>query len=310
VVGVSFAVGPTIASLVLSVGPWPWLFAINIPLGLLALAFSVHGLPRTAPGAQRLDPLAALLNIVTFATLGGALIAVAQRAGAAVVFGAMASTLVFGALLLRRESGRSAPMLPIDLFGRPVFTLSTITAIAAFATQGLAFVSLPFYFEGALHRSQIETGFLLTPWSAVVALISPLGGRLADRYAPAIPCAIGLAMLSAGMVSLAMLPAQPLAVEICVRMAICGAGFSLFQSPNLKALMGSVPAARSGGANGVISSARLLGQASGAALVALSFQLAGAHGPMLALFTGAGFAALAAVTSALRLLAERPATCP
>ncbi|MDF3832590.1 MFS transporter, partial [Cupriavidus basilensis] len=215
---------------------------------------------------------------------------------------ALAVFLVAAVLLLRRERGHPAPMLPIDLMKRPMFALSTMTAVCSFAAQGLAFVSLPFYFESVLGRSPIETGFLMTPWSAVVALMAPLAGRLSDRYPPGLLGGVGLAVMCAGMASLALLPAHPSALDIGIRMAICGAGFGFFQSPNLKALMSSAPRERSGGASGVIATARLLGQATGAALVALSFGIAGRHGPTLALGLGAGFAGVASIASGLRLI--------
>jgi MFS transporter, DHA2 family, multidrug resistance protein len=211
--------------------------------------------------------------------------------------------IVFGLLLMRRESGHPAPMLPVDLFRLPVFALSAITAVCSFAAQGLAFVSLPFYFEDVLHRSQVETGFLMTPWPVVVALAAPIAGRLSDRYPPGLLGAIGLAILSAGMASLALMPAHPQIIDIAIRMAVCGAGFGFFQSPNLKALMASAPPHRSGGASGIIATARLLGQTTGAALVALSFGMAGRHGPTLALTAGAVFAGAASVASGLRLFA-------
>ena len=78
-------------------------------------------------------------------------------------------------------------------------------------------------------------------------------------------------------------------------------GVTLFQSPNLKAIMSAAPAERAGGASGMVAMARLHGQALGAALVALCFGIAGSQGPVLALWLGAGFAALGACTSAARL---------
>ncbi len=307
VVGVSFAVGPTVASIILSFGTWPWLFAVNLPIGLLALSIGWHSLPQTKRSEHGFDPVAAILNVITFAALIFALGEGVQREPAQYVVAAVVVFAIAFALLLRRERGHPAPMLPVDLFRRPMFALSTVTAICSFAAQGLAFVSLPFYFEHVLGRNPVETGFLLTPWSAVVALMAPIAGRLSDRYPPGLLGGIGLAVMAAGMASLAIMPADAGVLNIGIRMAVCGAGFGFFQSPNLKALMASAPRERAGGASGVVATARLLGQATGAALVALSFGIAGAHGPTLALALGAGFAAAAAVASWLRLITPHSA---
>jgi DHA2 family multidrug resistance protein-like MFS transporter len=303
VVGVSFAVGPTIASMILATATWPWLFAINVPLGVIALVFALPALPHTAQGKHAFDPAAALLNVITFIALILSLGEAAQRGSLTVVLVSAAIALVFGGLLIWREAGHPAPMLPVDLFRRPVFALSAVTAVCAFAAQGLAFVSLPFYFEDVLMRSQVATGFLMTPWPVVVAAAAPIAGRLSDRYPPGLLGGIGLAILAAGMASLALMPAHPTVIDIVVRMAVCGAGFGFFQSPNLRAIMASTPPERSGGASGTIAVARLLGQTTGAALVALCFGIAGRHGPTLALTLGAIFAGAASVASGLRLFA-------
>ena len=305
VVGVGFAVGPSVASLVLSVASWPWLFGINVPLGLVALAIAVPSLPHSPRSTHRFDGIAAVLTVVSFTALIVALTSAAQREPASLWLSALVVALVFGALLIRREHGSTAPILPVDLFRRPAFALSSITAICSFAAQGLAFVALPFYFEGVLHRDQVDTGFLMSPWSIAVALAAPLAGRLSDRYEPGILGGVGLAILAAGMTSLALLPASPSALDISIRMAICGAGFGFFQSPNLRALMSSAPPQRAGGASGTIATSRLLGQTTGAALTALCFSLAGVQGSTYALWLGAVFAALASVASVLRLVAPK-----
>jgi MFS transporter, DHA2 family, multidrug resistance protein len=105
------------------------------------------------------------------------------------------------------------------------------------------------------------------------------------------------------MASLALLPAHPAVLDISIRMAVCGAGFGFFQSPNLKAIMQSAPPERSGGASGIVATARLLGQTTGAALVALCFGIADLHGPTLALALGAAFAGAASIASGLRMFA-------
>ncbi|WP_158902829.1 MFS transporter [Burkholderia sp. L27(2015)] len=306
VVAIAFAIGPTIASVILAVGTWPWLFAINVPLGVISLIFALRVLPHTSRASHSFDALVAFYNVGTFSLLILALGEAAHQVDAKTVLIELAGALVFGALLLRRQAGHPAPMLPVDLFRRPMFALSSVTAVCTFAAQGLAFVSLPFYFETALGRSQVETGFLMTPWPVVVGLMAPIAGRLSDKYSPAALGGIGLSALCVGMVLLALLPPHPSVFNIVWRMGVCGAGFGFFQAPNLRAIMSSAPPHRSGSASGIVATARLMGQTIGAALVALCFTLSAARGPTLALATGAVFAGVASIASLMRMFADNP----
>jgi MFS transporter, DHA2 family, multidrug resistance protein len=304
VVAIAFTIGPTVASAILWVASWHWLFLVNVPLGLGALALGLRTLPASAVHNHDFDTLAALLCAGLFALLilglgtfshGGSWHAAAlQWAGAALCAG----------ILLRRQAAHPAPMLAVDLFRRPVFALSALTAICAFTTQGLAFVSLPFLLQ-SLGHSQVATGFLLTPWPAVVALVALIAGPLSDRYPAGVLAGLGLLVLGIGMACLGLLAGgtgQPGTGDLVWRLILCGAGFGFFQSPNLRAIMGSAPPSRSGGASGIVATARLLGQTCGAALVALCFHLSVAHGPVLALWLGCAFALVGAVASGLRLL--------
>jgi DHA2 family multidrug resistance protein-like MFS transporter len=141
----------------------------------------------------------------------------------------------------------------------------------------------------------------MTPWPLVVGIMAPIGGRLSDRYPAGLLGGLGLAVLGIGMVLLATLPASPSVINIVWRMVICGLGFGFFQTPNIRAIMSSAPSDRSGGASGIVATARLTGQTIGAALAALCFALADREGATLALALGAGFAALGSVMSFLRL---------
>jgi DHA2 family multidrug resistance protein-like MFS transporter len=301
VVAVAFAVGPPVASIILSIGSWPWLFAANVPFGILAFSFGYRTLPKIAGATHGFDPLVALLTAVTFGSLMLGLGEAAHQADIDRVLLELGIGCVFGILLLRRQAGHPAPMFPIDLFRRAPFTLSAFTGIFSFATQGLAFVSLPFYFEQMLHRSPVETGFLMTPWPVVVAIMAPIAGRLSDRYSAGILGGIGMAVLAVGMALLALLPTHPSVWDICWRMAICGGGFGFFQAPNLKAIMSSAPPSRSGGASGTVGLVRLFGQTSGAALVALLFLMFGMQGSVYSLALGAIMAAISCAFSLMRL---------
>ncbi len=305
VVAVAFAVGPTTASLILSVWSWPWLFAVNVPLGLFAYFLARKVLPHTRRATHKFDALTAIYNAGAFGLLILAIGEGAHLSDAKTVALELLGALVFFILLLRRQKGHAAPMLPVDLFRRPLFTLSALTAVCTFATQSLAFVSLPFYFESVLGRSAIETGFLITPWAVLVGIMAPIAGRLSDHYPPGLLGGIGLSVLSAGMVSLILISPDVSVFGICWRMAVCGIGFGFFQAPNLRAIMSSAPPERGGSASGVVATSRLLGQASGAALVAFCFIISTQHGETLALGLGAVFAAIASIASFMRLFVQQ-----
>jgi DHA2 family multidrug resistance protein-like MFS transporter len=165
----------------------------------------------------------------------------------------------------------------------------------------LALVSLPFLLQRGLHYSAVQTGLMITPWPIAITLVSPLAGRLADRYPAGLLGAFGLVVFAAGLLSLALTPSDASVPDIIWRMALAGAGFGLFQSPNNRAMIASTPLARSGGASGMLGTARLLGQTIGAALVAFSLARMPAHGTVLSLYIGVGFALAAAAVSSLRL---------
>jgi DHA2 family multidrug resistance protein-like MFS transporter len=302
VVATAFTLGPTIASGILAAGSWPWLFAVNIPFGLIAIAIGLKTLPATPRAVHAFDFLGAALAAACLGLFILGIGSAAHKAGPGMVLSELTAAIVLGWFLTRRHADHPAPMLPIDLFRRPIFALSAATAVCSFAVQGLAFVSLPFYFEDILLRTQVETGFFMTPWPLVVAIMAPIGGRLSDRYPVGILGGLGLALLGLGMVLLATLPAAPGVANIVWRMMICGIGFGFFQTPNMKALMSSAPSGRSGSASSIVATARLTGQTIGAALAALCFGLAGRNGATLALALGAGFAAVGSVMSFLRLV--------
>lgn len=303
VVGVSFTLGPTLASAILSVTTWHWLFLINVPLGLMAFFLGMRSLPDIERATHGFDRLAAVLCGGLFAFMVLGLGTAVHGAEALLTLGELLIALVCGVLLVRRQFNHPAPMLAFDLFRRPLFALSSATAICSFCAQGLAFVALPFMLQTELGHSQVATGFLMTPWPAVVALMALVAGRLSDKVSPGLLGAIGLLVLSVGMATLATLGTEASAFDIGWRMAVCGAGFGFFQSPNLKALMTSAPPERSGGASGIVATSRLLGQTLGASLVALCFHLAASGGgPQLALWLGCAFAFAGCLASGLRVL--------
>ncbi|WP_298951845.1 MFS transporter [uncultured Methylobacterium sp.] len=300
-VAIASAAGPTVASAILAVASWPWLFLVNGPLGVAALLVAARTLPATPLSGARFDGLSAVLNAVFFGLLITGVDGLGDPAGQRLAVAALAGALVVGTAFVWFQLRLPAPLLPVDLLRIRVFALSMVSSVCAFSAQMMAYVALPFYFQDVLHRSSIETGFLMTPWPIAIAVVAPISGRLADRYPPGLLGGIGLAVLAVGLALMAALPPDPSTAAIAWRLTVCGLGFGLFQAPNNKVIITSAPRERSGGASGMQSTARLLGQSLGAAVVAVIFGLAHTAGTITALWLAAALSGVGALASTLRV---------
>lgn len=300
-VAASSTVGPTLAGIILSSLSWPWLFVINIPLGVMAVAMGFNNLPENERSNRRFDLVSAVLTALTLGLIV-TMIDSASHAVDAGVIALQAVVCVFAGFLLTRRSLRTAePLLPLDLLRIPVFTLSICTSIMSFLAQMMAFVSLPFLFQLQFGFRPIEVGFLMMPWPIALAVVAPISGKLSDKYSPAILGLLGLLFFATGLALVGLLPPNPGVADICWRMGICGIGFGLFQAPNNRMMITSTPRARSGAASGMLGTARLLGQSLGAALVALMLSLWGIEGIPQILFIASGSALFASLISVSRL---------
>lgn len=300
VLSLSAAAGPTIAALILGLATWPWLFLINLPIGIAAWIVARKALPDPHGHGQPFDWLSALLSAAMMGlTVFGAEWFAREAAPLGLAIGV--AGLTCGGILVWREWGDPRPLFPVDLLKIPLFGMSIATSTVSFAAQMLAYVTMPFLLQSVLGRSVFETGLLMTPWPLALGIAAPFAGKLADRYPAGLLGGIGLSIFSFGLFELSRLGASPGTVDIAWRMAFCGLGFGLFQSPNNRTIVSCAPRHRSGAAGGMLATARLLGQTVGAVSVAAAFHIAGVTvGPRL-LATAAIAAAVAAALSLLRL---------
>jgi DHA2 family multidrug resistance protein-like MFS transporter len=296
-VAIAAAIGPTVASAVLAVAPWPWLFGINGPIGLVAYLIAVRSQPESPRAERPLNHVGAALNAGTFILLASGLQALALVQ--------LAAGALLGYILVRHELDRPSPLIPFDLLRIRLFSLSVATSVASFLAQMAGLVALPFEIQ-RLGRSAVETGLLMTPWPVAVAIAAPIAGRLADRYPAGILGSLGMICMAAGLALLAAFPEGGSAADFIWRMALCGLGFGFFQAPNNRTLLAAAPRSRSGAAGGMLASARLLGQTLGAAGVAILFRAYPQSGSNVILWCAAAFALTAALISLSRLAGTTP----
>ena len=299
IIAVSAGAGPTIASFILAVADWPWLFWIKVPFAFLAFVGGLYTLPRTPRASHPFDAVSALLSAVTFGALIFFIDALTHETPPLVIGAEFLIMVAAGIVLVRREMSVPLPLLPIDLLRLPIFALSVGTSICSFLSQTLAFIALPFHMQ-AIGYSAVEVGLLMTPWPLATAVLAPIAGRLSDKHPAGMLGLIGLVMFAAGLAALVLIDERTSTLDMVWRMALAGAGFGLYQSPNNRTMQASAPRRRSGGASGMQAVARLLGQTVGAALTAFAF-VRFTDGNVAALWLAVAFAMLGAIVSAMRL---------
>ncbi len=301
-IAIASAAGPGIAGAILSIAHWPWLFAVNIPLGIAVLLLG-GVLGHTQGRPRKLDAWALVANTAMFVLFfsGADRVAKAPVEGGAMIVAAVAC--LFALLWIERKS--PAPLVPTDLFAAPAFRVAVIASIFCFTGQMLSYVALPFYLQHRLGMTPTEAGLYMMPWPAAVVVIAPISGRLANRFKTAWLCAIGGALLAVGLAIVGLLPAGPHAVTFVAGTVIAGIGFGLFQTPNNRILLLSAPKARSGAAGAMQGTARLSGQTFGSIVMTIIFGLVTTTAaPAFALVLAAAFAALAALVSLARVRHE------
>lgn len=273
-IAASTAIAPIVGGTILAAMSWQWLFAINIPLGLLAIILALRAIPgRPSATKEPFDIAGAMLSAIAL----GALILSADAfshgklspstLAAAVTFALTA--IIAGGLFIWRQRRAPKPLIPLSMFSSTRFSLAALTSLASFVSQGMTFIALPFLFQSVYGYSAFASAILFMPWPLGIVLAAPYAGRLADRYPPAIISTVGLCLFAAGLVLLAQLPEHAQEWDIGLRSLLCGIGFGCFQSPNNREMLSNATRENSGYASGVLAIMRTFGQCLGAAFVGI-----------------------------------------
>jgi DHA2 family multidrug resistance protein-like MFS transporter len=298
VVALASAAAPNLGAAMISMAPWQGLFAINLPLAAAAL-WATRSLPPSPQGSEPLDATSITLSALSFGLLIlSAGLASFRAALGAAAFGAGALALV---LLVRRETPKRAPLLPLDLLGSRSFRLSVMASVSCFTAQSAGLLALAFLLQQGFSLPITTAGLYLSAWPMSVALTALAAGRLADRAPTAWLCAIGGALLAAGLAGAAACRPGGEVSLLLPFACLAGVGFGLFQSPNNRNMFLSAPPERSGAAGAAQGSARVIGQTLGALLMSLLLTLLPAEtAATVALALSSGLALSAGAMSLVR----------
>ena len=308
-IAIATAAGPTIAGAILSVASWHWLFLINVPLGIAAFFIGWRLLPQNpkADHKPRFDRVSAFENMVVFGLIFYALGNFSRRGDMVLSTVLLTVGLAVGFFYVRRQFKHEQPLLPVDLFRNSMYTMSILTSVCSFLAQSSAMIALPFLYLNIYHFSAITTGLLMTPWPLATMVVSPIAARYVERHNPGATAAAGMGVFIVGVILLLFTGPGTTEIDIAWRMAVCGMGFGMFQTPNGIVMVMATPVNRSGGAGGMQSTARLVGQTLGATMISVVFGLAASEvsAVRLCLIIAAAFSACAGILSYTRTLGHK-----
>ncbi|MBN1383111.1 MAG: MFS transporter [Deltaproteobacteria bacterium] len=269
---VGLVVGPFIGGLLTQYVGWRCIFFFTVPLGLLvifSILWKLKGDWAEASG-ERFDFVGSLIYGIALLAMMYGFSILPSTLGTFLIFIGIACLVVFGFWELRVKS----PVLDLHLFihNRP-FAFSNLAALLNYmATFAVGFL-LSLYLQYIKGFTPRDAGLILVIQPIVMALLSPLAGRLSDRIEPRIIASIGMALTTLGMVPLILLNNSTNLLQVYASLVILGLGFALFASPNMNAVMSSVDRKFYGVASGTVGTMRLVGQMFSMGLTMLIFAL-------------------------------------
>jgi len=260
--------GPFVGGALISLVGWRAIFLVNLPIGLAGLWLAFRFAAETPRLAQReLDLTGQIAAVIALGSLAGALIEAGQKGWQhPLVLTGFAVAAASAVLFILQERRAAQPMLPLSLFGQRMFALTALVGLLVnIAIYGLLFV-LSLYFQEVNGLSAFQTGLAFVPMMAAVFPVNLIAPRVSERIGAPATIACGAVISALGCVALLGIRPDTSYAAVCAQMIAMSAGLGLLVPPMTSTLLGSVDAARSGIAAGVLNATRQTGSVLGVAL--------------------------------------------
>jgi EmrB/QacA subfamily drug resistance transporter len=312
--GLGVALGPIVGGLLTTGLSWHWIFWVNVPVGLVAAVVAPRVLQESFGRREPVDAgglalaSAALLALVWTTVRGND-----HGWGAPMTLLGYGAAAVLGAAFVGWERQRAHAMLPLRLFSSRVFSTVNVAGFLLHFAMFAAFFMVIQFLAHARGDGPVTAGLWTLPWTLMPLVVSPLAARLAQRIAPALLVAAGLALVGAGSLVLSAL-VGPGTHEASLALPLWAIGIGIgLVLPNVVVLaMGAVPAADLGKASGTLNTARQLGSVFGVAVAVAAYEAAGSSATAAATSAGAAAGLVAAAipaflgAAAMLTIAPRP----
>lgn len=259
--------GPLLGGVLVTAGGWPLVFAVVVPVVVVAFGAVLLAVPPSRPDRHR--RLAGVASALAAITLGGTVAAVigfAHDGPGIGPFTAAAAAVVAGIVLVRHERHAAEPLLPPALLTDPRSIGPTVTAATMnLVLNGSLFV-LTLLLQTVQHRDALMAGAALLPMFLPLVVLAPVAGRLTGRYGPRVPLLAGALAAGFGAAGLALVQVDSTYTVLLVPLLGLGIGGGLCTTPVVAAALAAAPAGRAGLAGGLNNAARQAGTAVGVAI--------------------------------------------
>ncbi len=269
VAGLGGALGPLTGGFLVEHFYWGSVFLVNIPIVIFGLLAGFFVIPTSKdPHAGKLDPLGALLSIAGLTALLYAIIEAPSKgwgSSETLVVGAVGLLLLVGFVVWEKTTDH--PMLDVTFFKKPRFTAASISITLVFFSMFGSLFLLTQYFQFVLGYSPLETGVRMLPFAAAMMVVSPLSAKLVERIGTKITVALGLGLVTTGLLTMIGLQADTPYANIFWRLMLMAAGMGLTMAPATDSVMGSLPLFKAGVGSAVNDTTRQVGGALGVAVI-------------------------------------------
>lgn len=256
--------GPALGGLIISVAGWPYLFWINVPVGLLTFFGGFFLFPKASSVPGKLDWAGSVLFAVSMVSLFIAIQEV-QELGLSnpLIFSCLAVAVVTFLLFLRTQRKRSEPLLHLGIFRNKWFSISIFCAFTSFTAISVYNIVLPFYLQDVRRMTPQASGLVMTIYPLLLILVAPFSGALSDKIGSEGLTLAGLALTCLGLFLMSLLAEQTPILLLALFIGSMAVGNGLFQSPNNSLVMSTLPPDQLGVGGSVNALVRTTGQTFG-----------------------------------------------
>ena len=273
-IGAAVAVGPLVGGVLTEGLGWEWIFFVNVPVGIGAVALTLLRVPESRdPGARGVDwagvtTWSASLFLLVFALIRGN----AEGWGSTLIVALLAASVVLLGLFFFVEVRQERPMLDLSLFRKPTFAGASIVAVSLSASMFAMFLYITLYIQNVLGHSPLEAGLRFLPITLMSFFVAPVAGRLATRWPVRAFFSTGLVLVGIGLLLMGGLSTGSRWTHLLAGFIIAGVGIGMINPPLAQTAVGVVPPERSGMGSGINNTFRQVGIATGIAGLGAIFQ--------------------------------------